>query len=269
MNFDTEKFILEIEAHKAIWDSSCNDYTNREIKKAQWEEIINIFASEDFTEKEKKEFGLNLQKRWKNLRSCFSREVRRMKNANNLSPASRKSPYIFYNQLQFLKNINVDTNTENIYEENDPIEDGTLGPYSRHPTKLRKKSTDNTNEELINILQTSMGGRPWRETLEEDEDRMFLLSLLSSFKKIPEHKKSLTKIQIIQLIESAQFTDNFPDLKRPQTNIQLNNYKMHDCNQSDYYQTHHTTGRHTTTLENLQQSQHFSSSTSSSEKSEY
>lgn len=80
MNFDTEKFILEIEAHKAIWDSSCNDYTNREIKKAQWEEIINIFASEDFTEKEKKEFGLNLQKKMEKFKKLlFQRSTKNEK----------------------------------------------------------------------------------------------------------------------------------------------------------------------------------------------
>lgn len=57
MDFDTEKFILEIKERPAIWDSKCADYADRNKKLKCWEEMINIYAKEDDTSEEKKELG--------------------------------------------------------------------------------------------------------------------------------------------------------------------------------------------------------------------
>ncbi|XP_076243295.1 uncharacterized protein LOC143184729 [Calliopsis andreniformis] len=218
MAFDTERFILEVECRRAIWDVSHNDYSNRDIKRKQWEEIVNLFAVEGLSKEESKDLGLNLQKRWKNLRSCFTRELRRLKSAKSDSAASRKRPYIFYNQLSFLKNVTIDTNTESsMSEEDESTEQLKWKPYLRDGIPVRKKFKkieENVNEEPINLLQRFVNAQMRRETvLEEDEDRMFLMSLLSSFRRIPENKKATTKIQIIKLIETAHFSDNISDLR--------------------------------------------------------
>ncbi|CAH1979186.1 unnamed protein product [Acanthoscelides obtectus] len=39
-NFDTEKFIIDIQNRPSIWDSSSADYSNRDLKKKCWEEIM-------------------------------------------------------------------------------------------------------------------------------------------------------------------------------------------------------------------------------------
>jgi hypothetical protein len=56
-NFDSEKFIIEIENRPAIWNSACPEYSNRDLKKKCWEELTNIFSCEDNTLQEKKEIG--------------------------------------------------------------------------------------------------------------------------------------------------------------------------------------------------------------------
>lgn len=56
-NFDSEKFIIEIENRPAIWNSACIEYSNRDLKKKCWEELTNLFSSEDNTLQEKKEIG--------------------------------------------------------------------------------------------------------------------------------------------------------------------------------------------------------------------
>jgi len=53
-NFDSEKFIIEIENRPAIWNSACPEYSNRDLKKKCWEELTNIFSCEDNTLQEKK-----------------------------------------------------------------------------------------------------------------------------------------------------------------------------------------------------------------------
>ncbi|KOB75154.1 Uncharacterized protein OBRU01_08173 [Operophtera brumata] len=133
MSFDTDKFISEIQSRKAIWDLQSEEYANRDLKKKQWEEIVELFGGKELSDEEKKNSGHSLQRKWKNIRSCFSREVRRLKNTKSGSAASHKTPYIYYNQLLFLKNTVGNLNTEsNIAEQEHLTNDQEpLGPYSR------------------------------------------------------------------------------------------------------------------------------------------
>jgi len=39
MSFDTDHFIISIEQKKSIWNTSCSDYKNRDVKIKDWEEI--------------------------------------------------------------------------------------------------------------------------------------------------------------------------------------------------------------------------------------
>ncbi|XP_047004571.1 uncharacterized protein LOC124622824 [Schistocerca americana] len=82
-SFDTEAFICEVQATPAIWDTSSVDYSNRERKKT----------------------CLALRKRWKNLRGSFARELQRRKSLKSGSGATRKSQYIYFNQLSFLRTV--------------------------------------------------------------------------------------------------------------------------------------------------------------------
>lgn len=56
-NFDTEKFIIEIENRPAIWNSACSEYSICDVKRKCWEELTDIFSNEDNTVQEKKEIG--------------------------------------------------------------------------------------------------------------------------------------------------------------------------------------------------------------------
>lgn len=58
MSFDTEKFIIEIQNRPCIWDSSSNEYSDRNLKIKGWDEIVNIFKEKDeMTNQEKKHLG--------------------------------------------------------------------------------------------------------------------------------------------------------------------------------------------------------------------
>ncbi|XP_046685277.1 uncharacterized protein LOC124371010 [Homalodisca vitripennis] len=81
--FDTERFIDEIEKRRALWDLESPDYKNRGLKRSAWEEVVDIFSKTESTVEEKKQLvlllflGIVLQKRWKNLRDSFARELRK------------------------------------------------------------------------------------------------------------------------------------------------------------------------------------------------
>lgn len=106
-----------------------------------------------------------------------------------------------------MKNTVGNLNTEsNIAEQEHLTNDQEpLGPYSRENIvgRKKKKTSDDGTSELLTTLNKCIETRKNKDDiLEQDEDRMFLMSLLSSFRAIPEHKKSAAKIQLISVIES-------------------------------------------------------------------
>lgn len=52
--FDTDKFILEIQSRKAIWDLSSDEFSNRDLKKQRWQEIVELFGGEGVPNEKKK-----------------------------------------------------------------------------------------------------------------------------------------------------------------------------------------------------------------------
>jgi hypothetical protein len=40
--FDTERFIVEVHSRIALWDMTTEAYSNRNIKKKSWEELVDM-----------------------------------------------------------------------------------------------------------------------------------------------------------------------------------------------------------------------------------
>ncbi|CAF4930810.1 unnamed protein product [Pieris macdunnoughi] len=159
MDFDTEKFILEIKDRPAIWDSKCADHPDRNKRLKCWEEMINIYAKEDDTPEEKKELGKVLMKKWRNIKDNFVKASKNLKNMKSGSGAKQKSPYTYYNILLFLKDstmVKYETESDNDLSQNHD------GPYktSRNVAnqKRRKKSNneDVIGQQLVSVLKKNL-----------------------------------------------------------------------------------------------------------------
>ncbi|XP_047103517.1 uncharacterized protein LOC124722389 [Schistocerca piceifrons] len=158
---------------------------------------------ENMTENEKNEFGKSLQQKCNNIRTSFSRELKRRAGAKSGSAALRKSPYVYFEHLQFLKETVVDNRTQDSLDETDVAESnyGGCGVHSLLPKKKQK----NNDERLIAVLQQSIELREERERNQEsDSDRLFLLSLLEDMKKISEQRKLTIKMEITEVKKRAQ-----------------------------------------------------------------
>ncbi|CAG5043916.1 unnamed protein product [Parnassius apollo] len=110
-----------------------------------------------------------------------------------------------------------------------------LGPYSRENIvgRKKKKTSDDGTSELLTTLNKCIETRKNKEDiLKQDEDRMFLMSLLSSFRAIPEHKKSAAKIQLISVIESFRSST--------QNNILYPNTMWRNFNEYEYERRYFT-----------------------------
>jgi hypothetical protein len=135
--------------------------------------------------------GVQLQKRWKNIRDSYFRELRRLKNIRSGAAAPKRNSYIHFQQLHFLK--------------------GAAGTSSEthRPPQNKKRAEDCIGLEMVNVLRSTL-----QESERHDSDILFLLSLVDDFKKIPDYSKSSAKIEMIKLIQSYQPKPVFSALKK-------------------------------------------------------
>lgn len=138
--------------------------------------------------------------------------MRRLKKLKSGSAAERKTPYVYTAQLSFLKTFSTGiTTTGSKTQETaasivDTANDNPEGPYDTQKERIiRKKSKRKNNdadEELAATLKASLESRDKREAAAEaDSDRLFLLSLLPDLKKVPEHEKLSTKLELMTVIK--------------------------------------------------------------------
>lgn len=166
--------------------------------------------------------GVDLQKKWRNIRDSFVK-AHKAKETNTGSAAKKKVLYVFYDKLLFLKDIAFNIKKRDVqrvkYEIANEVDDATTQveehasrtqaedtPSENSWTSKRYKRNDYVNivgKELIEVLKKNLE----RNNVEDDEDRLFFLSLVKEFKKIPERMRIQTKLDILKVIKDAQFSD--------------------------------------------------------------
>lgn len=155
---------------------------------------------------------MTLQKKWRNIRDCFVK-AHKAKDTKSGSAAKKKIPYVFYNNLLFLKDtISVNTTISNVTVDNETNSDpnevaqndasaATNFPWTP-ARKKQKKNDDHIGQELIQALNRNFENKK----CEDDEDRLFFLSLVKEFKKIPDDLRMQTKLDLLKVIRDAQFS---------------------------------------------------------------
>lgn len=214
-DINIEHFILEMEARPALWDVHDEAYSDRDVKKKNWDELVTIFLNkEGASAAEQYGFSKHLQRKWKSLRDCYVRERQRLLKIKSGSTTSRKTRYVFYNHLSFLHGVVKGKDLSSAAEERlDRPSDGEQTPTSSVPQHVdagrgKRKRADVIIPEvecLLNVLQDSKQSRNERKesSKEEDEDRLFLLSLVTPMKQIPEHSRFGVRIELMQVIDNA------------------------------------------------------------------
>lgn len=136
------------------------------------------------------------------------------------SAAPVKSSYLFFRRLQFLQpTVHKNTTESNFetdlnYDENTETENPDQETYFKTPNQADKNSNYKqqikriklhpADEHFANIIEKSLSSRNIPEKKEEDEDKLFCLSLYKEVKKVPEAMRLKTKIEIYNLILQKQ-----------------------------------------------------------------
>lgn len=153
----------------------------------------------------------SLQKRWKGIRGCFTRELSRQRSLKSGSGCgSRKSEYIYFKQLLFLLRVVAIRETDPLAATavpEDPQRDIQVGDY---PNIFKTEQSASEDDKFIEALNKSIESREKTETSDQDEDRLFMLSLVNTLKRVPQQKKMATKIKIMSILDDA--TRNVPNI---------------------------------------------------------
>lgn len=174
----------------------------------------------------------DLQKRWKSLRSCFTREIaEQKKESEDPNYVRLRKKYAYFDQMSFLLDPDTvkDNDPDSIRDvpniiddksdsdtDEDPLDDndddgeGNVsikheleieGAYQPMETaNCEKLATREYNDKIIEVLEDMKKG-------EEDEDRQFMLSLVPSMRQLSAKQKFTAKIAILKVLQDVTFED--------------------------------------------------------------
>ncbi|OCT75290.1 hypothetical protein XELAEV_18030468mg [Xenopus laevis] len=226
LNINTKLLIHEVQQRPALFNKTFPDYGDKYKKKILWDEVCEVLIPDwyELSKKEKAERTKEVQKRWRSLKDCFRRELAAQRKArkSGSSPSKRKI-YIYFDDLVFLlPTMEAKPASGNIYTD-DSDDESTSGqvascdleelsqqssinrapkmPSGKHAKKLKNVPDSGADKETITIAESFKYVREKNYESDQDEDRLFLLSLVSEFKMIPQHRKTKAKIQILELLQ--------------------------------------------------------------------
>ncbi|XP_023706828.1 uncharacterized protein LOC111864070 [Cryptotermes secundus] len=209
-----EKLIEEVEKRPALYLKSHKEYSDINYKKL-WEEVCTALIENwnGFTPEEKKTEGAIIQKRWSNLRTCFSRELKSQKQTKSGQGAVTRRKYIYFDRLLFLipdiEQRRTESNVGPREDETENISDCDIADEGtpRHPMlsslpakKRRLKKNETYEEQLLQILKEKT------TATFVDEDTSFALSLVPTLRFLPEANKLQARTEILIPYKSLNFS---------------------------------------------------------------
>ncbi|KAL4709482.1 hypothetical protein ACJJTC_012819 [Scirpophaga incertulas] len=208
---DVEHLIIAVQERPPLWNKHSKEYSDRNLKTRLWQEICENIVPKwvELSNQNKKKQGADIQRKWKNLKDCFSRELAAQKKSESGQSGRKKRKYIYFDELSFLIPITTPRETSgNISsieecansetQSDDDIsqekQNSRQAIYRRKTgTQARKENTD--EEELLNIL---------RKKQIHDEDVSFAEMLIPMLRKLNDDQKLYAKIEILNAMDRAK-----------------------------------------------------------------
>lgn len=177
-----------------------------------------------------------IKKKWQSIRSCYTREILKRERSDPVRKKSWKSTYTFYNDLTFLEDIvrsarklkkigsnaklncnNGEASTSKIikgekYISKDENENPEVSHSEKETVEIKSGKGKRKQKQLSKIsnlipLQQNTSSQNSPSPLPDEEydcDKLFLLSALEDFKRVPETRKMILKMELLEAIRRAQ-----------------------------------------------------------------
>ncbi|CAD0203221.1 unnamed protein product [Chrysodeixis includens] len=212
--FNTKRFIEEVYKRPCLWNNTTSEFPDRHLKYKYWEEIVDVFNEFDrqLTSYEKERRVETLQRRWKSIRGCFTRELLRkeaeVSRCETDPELPRKREYLYFKQLQFLNKTVTKKERDPLHVTNSEED----SPSKRMRKRYRVNQPQQETSRLVGAEKASIESKDKCECSNQDEDRLFMLSLVNTLKRVPLEKKMATKIHIMSILDDA--TNVAPEVPR-------------------------------------------------------
>ncbi|XP_022834828.1 uncharacterized protein LOC111362387 [Spodoptera litura] len=193
----SQKIIMEVQKRPPLYEK-LRSQGERNLKNMLWEEVYQNLVNNwtKLSEEEKQRKGAIIQKKWKNIRDCFAKELamRRRKSSHGVI---KKKKYIHYDSLQFLipslqkrerrNSRNIDLTSQNstdveLCQDISQTNGNTISPCK------------NTSKKQTNVEENS----------EYDEDVNFSKMLVPMLRKLNDDQKHYAKIEILNILHKAK-----------------------------------------------------------------
>lgn len=99
-----ERLIQCIQKRPVLYDRLTKDYSDRIVNKHEWSEVFKEMIDnwDELSIKDKKLQGNEIKQRWRNLRTCFRRELNKQRYKTSGQVSDKRRKYIYYDNLLFL-----------------------------------------------------------------------------------------------------------------------------------------------------------------------
>ncbi|XP_049881143.1 uncharacterized protein LOC126377451 [Pectinophora gossypiella] len=201
---NNEVLIKEVEIRAPLYDRSLAAYNDVHLKSLLWEEIAEkLFPHtwEKMNADQKEKAARDVQKRWKNLRACFTRELRHQKNI-----VTKRRKYVYYDKLLFLsptiEQLELSSRTEDneedyrIEEEEYDIKEDTINIPINIPNYQRSNSRKRNHDgsSFMEFIQDRQSN--------PDSDTSFALSIVPMLKAVPFRDKIDAQMAILKVLKN-------------------------------------------------------------------
>ncbi|XP_039281497.1 uncharacterized protein LOC120350778 [Nilaparvata lugens] len=217
VELDCEVIILEVEKYPILYSKGDENYKSRNARIDAWKKVVAGVVGEEklleFDEDKVNEIGRDIQKKWKALRDAYLRSLR-TQIVKSGSGASKRRPYPYQQQMAFLRPVMENRQTSgnmapeevgdvNAEEEEDDQQPDDLGPPPiKKPAGKPKKG--NFETQLLEILkEQSTPNPPPGPSDDNDDNKLFLLSLLPKMRQLSENASLQFRIQVMQCLQEC------------------------------------------------------------------
>ncbi|RVE51911.1 hypothetical protein evm_003377 [Chilo suppressalis] len=199
--FDTEKFIMAVQARPTLWNTDDKSYNNRRRRRHAWDEIAQEFNDnwDTLSDREKDDIVDELHKKWRNLRDYHIKLRKKDKILR------RKATYL--DLLGFL-----DVNINNTKKRKRSDTDDDSDDYERHISNTSQMVEEEVKFDIPdhNVIehdpfQNSILSTTTMNKVNEDPDRSFLMSILPDIQSMNEIQKFKFKLETMKLIDKIKY----------------------------------------------------------------
>ncbi|XP_075708587.1 uncharacterized protein LOC142742572 [Rhinoderma darwinii] len=203
-----ESLILFVQDYPVIWDKHREEYKDTVAKEKAWKEVVKSLHQEKWesaTVKERRNLVANAKSRWGTCRDQFRREM--VSKGRRGEGQMTKKPYVYTQQLQFLKAVMDIGPTSDNHQEVDSdatlVESpsGTTNPPLEKGTPVRRRKRNRQVEERLSSIDAQVLAH-LQQRAEDSLEDVFGKTVAQHLKKMPSERQLRCQLAILGVIDT-------------------------------------------------------------------